>query len=195
MNSNKPGFLQCCLLSKGAAVPEATVQSTCEAYCRLLGLLDAIWSTVRGLQAGLLPTDAQKLSLQTALTEAKTLWIQMKLSTLQPKWHLTFDGHLLSQFNQYAGLADKSDETIEKGHQTLKVLRDRFRGATSYEAKETSIRRELRRSRSPEIQRHIDQYEALIKQSSGTKRASDTVDRLDSKKKAKQERREAFIAS
>ena len=59
----------------------------------------------------------------------------------------------------------------------------------------TCIRKGLRRSRSPEIQRHIDQYEALIKQSSGTKRASDTVDRLDSKKKAKQERREAFIAS
>ena len=126
-------------LSKGAAVPEATVQSTCEAYCRLLGLLDAIWSTVRGLQSGLLPTDAQKLSLQTALTEAKTLWIQMKLSTLQPKWHLTFDGHLLSQFNQYAGLADKSDETIEKGHQTLKVLRERFRGITSYEAREKLV--------------------------------------------------------
>jgi hypothetical protein len=147
LNNNTPGFLQCCLLSQGAAVPEATVQSTSEAYCRLLGLLDAIWSTVRGLQAGLLPTDAQKLSLQTALTEAKTLWIQIKLSTLQPKWHLTFDGHLLNQFNQYAGLADKSDETIEKEHQTLKVLRDRFRGIAFYEAREACIRRELRRSR------------------------------------------------
>jgi hypothetical protein len=66
-----PGFLHCCLLSKQDTVPEAFVQSTCEAYCRLLGLLDAIWSTVRGLDAGLLPTDAQKLSLQKALEEGK----------------------------------------------------------------------------------------------------------------------------
>jgi hypothetical protein len=75
----------------------------------------------------------------------------MKLSTLQPKWHLTFDGHLLEQFNKFAGLADKSDETIEKGHQTLKNLRERFRGISSYEQREVCIRRELRRSRSPEI--------------------------------------------
>jgi hypothetical protein len=46
----------------------------------------------------------------------------MGLSTLQPKWHLTFDGHLMEQFKQHGGLADKSDETIEKGHQTLKTL-------------------------------------------------------------------------
>jgi hypothetical protein len=123
------------------------------------------------------------------------MWLQMKLSTLQPKWHLTFDGHLLEQFNKYSGLADKSDETIEKGHQTLKTLRDRYRGISSYEQKEGSIRRELRRSRSPEIRKIIDQYEALIKQSSGTRRALDTEERLDSKKKAKQEKREAFIAS
>jgi hypothetical protein len=40
----------------------------------------------------------------------------MDLSTLQPKWHITFDGPLLHQFNKFGGLADKSDETIEKGH-------------------------------------------------------------------------------
>jgi hypothetical protein len=57
----------------------------------------------------------------------------MQLSTLQPKWHLTFDGHLLEQFKKFGGLADKSDETIEKGHQTFKHLRERFRGlATHY---------------------------------------------------------------
>jgi hypothetical protein len=183
-----PGFLQCCLQSKQNAVNDAFVQSTCEGYCRLLGLLDAIWSTVRGLDAGLLPTDAQKLSLQKALEEAKVMWLQMKLSTLQPKWHLTFDGHLLDQFNKYQGLTDKSDETIEKGHQTLKNLRERFRGISSYEQREACIRRELRRSRSPEIKKIVDHYEALIKQSTGTKRALETEERLDSKKKAKQEK-------
>jgi hypothetical protein len=193
-HEDKPGFLQKCLESKHPTASEVAVRAVCKQYSRLLGLLDAIWSTIRGIDAGLLPTDAQKLMLQSALLEAKELWLDMKLTTLQPKWHLTFDGHLLEQFNKYGGLADKSDETIEKGHQTLKVLRDRFRGITSYEQKETCIRRELRRSRSPEIQGIIDTYEALIKQSTTTKRAADTVERVDSNKKAKQEKREAYIA-
>jgi hypothetical protein len=141
-----PGFLQKCLLSKCATTTDAAVESKCNNYCSLLGLLDAIWSTVRGLNSGLLPTDEQTKSLADALKEAKALWLQMGLSTLQPKWHLTFDGHLLQQFTKYGGIADKSDETIEKGHQTLKALRDRFRGISSYEQRETCIRRELCRS-------------------------------------------------
>jgi hypothetical protein len=188
------GFLQLCLQNKTVAVASETVQSTCEQYCRLLGLLDAIWSTVRGLDAGLLPTEAQQLQLQQALLEAKELWISMRLSTLQPKWHLTFDGHLLEQFKKFGGLADKSDETIEKGHQTLKHLRERFRGISSYEVRETCIRRELRRSKSIEIQDQINRYEAMIKQAPTTKRAIDSTERQDNKKKAKQEKREAFIA-
>jgi hypothetical protein len=116
----------------------------------------------------------------------------MDLSTLQPKWHLTFDGHLRHQVRKFGGLADKSDETIEKGHQTLKLLRDRFRGITSYEQKETCIRRELRRTRSPEIQAVINKYDAMIKQSACNKRALDTAERIDNIKKAKQEKRDAF---
>jgi hypothetical protein len=189
---DSPGFLQQCLLSKIATATEEFVQTTCNNYSRLLGLLDAIWSTVRGLSGGLLPTNEQKMGLQVSLEQAKALWLAMDLSTLQPKWHLTFDGHLLHQFNKFGGLADKSDETIEKGHQTLKQLRDRFRGVSSYEQKETCIRRELRRGRSPEIQQHIDKYEASIKQSDATKRARDTAERVDNKKKAKQEKRAAY---
>jgi hypothetical protein len=121
------------------------------------------------------------------------LWLRMELSTLQPKWHLTFDGHLLEQYNIYRGLADKSDESIEKGHQTLKALREWFRGISSFNTQETCIRRELRRSRSPEIQQIIDKYEAMSKQSNTTKRALDTVERQDNKRQAKQERRDAYI--
>jgi hypothetical protein len=192
---DSPGFLQKSLASKHptSMASEDTVRSTCETYARLLGLLDAIWSTVRGQDAGLLPSNDQKIMLQTALLQAKELWLDMKLSTLQPKWHLTFDGHLLEQFSKYGGLADKSDETIEKGHQTLKHLRERFRGISWYEQRETCIRRELRRGRSPEIQQHIDKYEAMIKQSDSTKRAADTAERIDGNKKAKLEKREAYI--
>ena len=165
----------------------------CKDYAVLLGLLDAIWSAVRGIHSGLLPIEEQKDKLAHGLKEAKALWLRMGLSTLQPKWHLTFDGHLLDQFARYGGLADKSDESIEKGHQTLKHLRNRFRGISTYEQRETCIRRELRRSRSQEVQQHIDAYEAMIKQSSGTKRATDTAERKENNKVAKMEKRETFI--
>jgi hypothetical protein len=65
---------------------------------------------------------------------------------------------------------------------------------SSYEQKETCIRRELRRSRSPEIQQIIDKHEALTKQSASSKRATDTAERVDGNKKAKQEKRDAYIA-
>jgi hypothetical protein len=74
-------------------------------------------------------------------------------------------------------------------------LRERFRGISSYEARETCIRRELRRSKSTEIQEQIDLYETKIKQAPATKRANNTTERQDNKKKAKQEKREAFVAN
>jgi hypothetical protein len=141
-----------------------------------------------------LPTDEQKEELAAALKKGKALWLQMGLSTQQPKWHLTFDGHLLHQFTKYGGLADKSDKSIKKGHQTLKVLRNCFRGVPSYQQHEMCIRRELRLARSPEIQQHINNFEVLIKQSSGTKRARDTSERQENNKSEKMEKRAAYIA-
>jgi hypothetical protein len=187
------GFLQRCLQSKAEGTSDETVETTCKQYARLLGILDAIWSKVRGVECGLLPTADNVSSLELALKEGKALWLAMGLTTLQPKWHLTFDGHLLEQYKMYAGLADKSDESIEKQHQVLKQLRDRFRGITSYEQRETCIRRELRRKRSPEIQFHIDKYEAMTKQSTVSKRALDAADRQESNKRAKQEKRDGYV--
>jgi hypothetical protein len=62
-----PGFLQQCLLSKVASATDEFVQSTCNNYSRLLGLLDAIWSTVRGISGGLLPTNEQKMNLRPSV--------------------------------------------------------------------------------------------------------------------------------
>jgi hypothetical protein len=123
-----PGFLQKCLLSKCATTTDMAAESKCNNYCSLLGLLDVIWSTVRGLNSGLLPMDEQTKSLADALKEAKALWLQMGLSTLQPKWHLTFDGHLLQQFTKYGGIADKSDETIEKRAPGFEGFEGSFQG-------------------------------------------------------------------
>jgi hypothetical protein len=189
---NEQGFLQLCIKSKLANVDDAVLESKMKDYCRLLGILDAIWSSVRGIDSGLLPTQQQLDSLKTSLQEGKALWLEMKLSTLQPKWHLTFDGHLYYQVSRFGGLADKSDESIEKLHQTFKALYDRYRRISSYERRETCIRRELRRGRSPEVQQHITAYEEAIKQSAGSKRALDTADRTANKKLAKVEKRAAY---
>lgn len=119
----------------------------------------------------------------------------MSLSTQQPKWHLTFDGHLLDQFSRFGGLADKSDETIEKGHQTLKRMRERFRGITDYKTRETCIRRELRRVRSPDVEKHIDEYKNKIKHRGGTKRGIDATERQHNNIKVKKEKRELYIGA
>ena len=124
----------------------------------------------------------------------KKLWIDMCLTTRQPEWHLSFDGHLLSAVKRFGGLADKADDTIEKFHQTLKTLRGRFRGTRSYEQRERCIRRELRRSRSPAIMKVITYYEASIKQQAGTKRQLDTIARQADKQEAKKAKREASVA-
>jgi hypothetical protein len=72
------------------------MQKTIQAPSELLGCLDAIWSAVRGLDGGLLPTDAQLAFLdEGAIAEGKRRWLELGLSMNQPKWHLTFDGHLL----------------------------------------------------------------------------------------------------
>jgi hypothetical protein len=101
----------------------------------------------------------------------------------------------LEQVKLYGGLADKSNETKEKRHQALKVLRECLRGNMSFEHKEACVRRELRRSRSTEIKEIIDNYNALIKREDGTKRAIDISERQDNKKKAQQKKRDSFIAN
>jgi hypothetical protein len=93
------------------------IQHTVKDYKNLMGCLNAIWLAVHGLDLGLLPTAADLVFLEKAIAEGKRCWSELGLSTLQPKWHLTFDGHLLHCVDVCGGLADMSDEAIEKGHQ------------------------------------------------------------------------------
>ena len=116
-----------------------------------------------------------------------------EIGTRQPKWHMTFDGHLPQQVIECGGLADKSDETIELQHQILMRLRGRFRGITSYQRKETCIRRELRRRKSPEIQSHIDKFEVSRKRKVDSNRAVAAADRQQQQREAKRVKREAVV--
>jgi len=159
----------------------------------LLGLLDAIWSNVRGIDAGLLPTAAQIEQLQRALIEGKQLWLVMKIQTLQPKWHMTFDGHLLDQVMRCGGLADKADDTIVLQHQILKKLRDRHRNITSFQRRESCVRRELRHRKSSEMQSHVDQCESSIKLKKRRINQVATADHHNDEREAKRMKREAAI--
>jgi len=180
-------------MKKVPTIDDAVVETKCTQFAKLLGLLDAIWSNVRGMDAGLLPTEVQLEYLEKALTEGKLLWLAMGIKTLQPKWHMTFDGHLLHQAKTYGGLADKADDTIELQHQILMKLRDRHRSITSYPRRETCIRRELRRRKSTEIQGHLDECEASIKEKSTGKRAIAAAARQQEQREAKRVKREGFV--
>ena len=174
-------------------VTDEAIDNKCGLFARLLGLLDAIWSNVRGIDAGLLPTAEQIQHLRNATSEAKALWLAMGIGNAQPKWHLTIDGHLLSQVIKCGGLADKSDDTIEFQHQTLMKLRDRYRSVTSYQRRETCIRQQLRRMKSPEIQSHVDKCEASIKVKKANKRAVAATKHRQEQRELKRVKREAVL--
>jgi hypothetical protein len=101
-------------------------RKTVEDYKNLMGCLDAIWSAVCRWDLGLLPTTADLVFLEKAIGEGKRRWLELGLSTLQPKWHLTFDGNLLHCVDACGGLADKLDAAVGKGHQEWKRLQERF---------------------------------------------------------------------
>ena len=161
-DTDHKGFVHEIKRSKLVSVSDIGVETTCNLFARLLGLLDVVWSSVRGIDSGLLPTEEQVVSLEKTLADCKTLWKQMDLSTLQPKWHLTFDGHLLHQIRKHGGLADKADDTIELEHQKLKRLRDRHRSIPSFKRRETCIRKEIKRQRSAGVKKHFEDYKTKI---------------------------------
>jgi hypothetical protein len=87
----------------------------------------AIWKHVSSIEKGLLTTDANIEELDTLLRLGRQRWVDIGMTTEQPKWHLTFDGVLLRQVKRYQGLADKGDAPIELGHQVFGRLHERFR--------------------------------------------------------------------
>ena len=192
-DSGIAGFAQKLIAVKSDDQTEASILAKCTDYAKLLGLLDVIWSSVRGVR-GLLPTDEDVNALDHALSTAKALWLELGLTTLQPKWHLTFDGHLLYQFKAFGGIADKADDSIEFQHQILKRLRDRYRRVSSFQTRSTCVIRELRRQRSRKIQADIVKFESAKKQRADTKRAADASQRQLEVLEAKRAKRERFVS-
>ena len=187
------GFLQRLLQEKAPHITDECVAKRCQEYADLMGVLDAIWSSVRGIDSGLLPSEEQLAQLEKAINKAKQLWITCGLTTRQPKWHLAFDGHLLHQMRNFGGLADKADDSIEFQHQTLKRLNDRYRALPSYKVRTRCILRELRRHRSKKIMSQIEKYNKLKSHKDTSKRKADAVGRNSAKKEAKRVKRQVYI--
>ena len=192
-NAVDEGFLQKCLAVKIDSISVEDVTTKCQSFAKLLGILDLIWSSVRGVQ-GLLPTEDDVAALAKAIAAGKKLWLEMKLTTLQPKWHLTFDGHLLFQYKHFGGICDKADDSIEFQHQTLKRLRDRYRRVSSFQTRTKCILREYRRQRSSRIESNIAKFEHSRKQNPTNKRKVDAAQRNLDLQVAKKLKREGFIA-
>jgi hypothetical protein len=153
-------------------------------------LLHAIWANVRGVKEGLLSTDQQLDFLERTVQTGKELWIKMGIGTMQPKWHLAFDGHLVRQARKCRGLADKSEDPIEKGHQEGKEMNRRHGRIANFSKRHICIRRALRRRRHHEIQFHIESFEAKKKQRTGGKRKTDAKEKQQVKRAAKTVKRE-----
>ena len=156
--------------------------------------MDTIWAAVRGRQRGLLPTDEDMAFLTAAIEEGKRRWLDLGISTLQPKWHLTFDGHLVDQVRKFHGLADKGDDPIEKGHQTWKIFYERFCRIVSFSKREKCIRKAWKRSRHPGIQNEIKLFdERRKKQSENSVRKRKAQQGENDLKQEKKMKREAFV--
>jgi hypothetical protein len=110
----------------------------------------AIAKHVSSIEIGLLATDANIQQLDTLLRLGKQRWVDIGMTTEQPKWHLTFDGVLLRQVKRYWGLADKGDAPIELGHQVFGRLHERFRRASALKRREKFIMRAFKSSRMSE---------------------------------------------
>ena len=170
------------------------IQQTSENYSKLLGCLDAIWANVHGLESGLLPSDDQLAFLETAISEGKKRWLELGLSTKQPKWHLTFDGHLLHCVKLFGGLADKDDAVIEKGHQEWTRLQERFCRIRNFEKRQTCIMRAWRQRRHHSIISAIEEFESKRpkhKADTERKRKADGVKAEE--KESKKVKRESFV--
>ena len=151
---------------------------------------------MNGIDTGLLPRRENVEKLKTALEGAKKRWLDVGISKFQPKWHYVFDGHLLDQYEHCGGLADKSDETIEKGHQEWKRLRQRFWRITNFEVREKAMVTAWRRRKHPNIQQALAKFRSqLPRQSPNSKRERNHDAIQESVKEEKTAKRSQYTAS
>jgi hypothetical protein len=125
-------------------------------FGKMLGMFDSIFAQVRGVEAGLLPTEEQIGTLETTIEKTRELWLGSGWSTDQPKWHLLFDGHLVDQVRMFWGLADKLDDVIEKAHQPWKREKERtFKNESDRKRKAEAKVEDVREAKVVKREGHI----------------------------------------
>ena len=174
---------------KADSVSDACIDNGCDKFQAVLQNQNEIWSRVRGID-GLLPTEEHLKELKEAIETGKKLWKQVGLSTKQPKWHYTFYlQHLYAMVVKFGGIADKTDEYIEKDHQYWKVREARFCRITSFKTQQLAMRRAERRSRHPqvEIASIMMMRQAIRQQSANSNRKRQSLAKAAIKKQLKEE--------
>jgi hypothetical protein len=177
-------------LKDDTLIDDIAIDGQCEKYKCILGNQDAIWSAVCGVD-GLLPTQEHIEHLKAAIEKGKQLWVELGLGTLQPKWHLAFDAHLLSQVIRFGGLADKTDEYIEKGHQYWSTFHSRYCRIASFSKQQLAIWKAERKSRHPRVAYEASQIKKGTKRSHSkeTARKRQSEEKKGNLKEAKTEKR------
>jgi hypothetical protein len=176
-------------------VTEEEILGKSKMYSVLLNTLDSIWSNVCSINTGLLPTDDDLIKLESLLIDGKKQWLDLGISTAQPKWHLTFDGLLLRRVTKYGGLADKGDSPIEHGHQIFGRLHNRFRCAATFQQREQFIHRAYRRQGHPKVLSAFKEMnsERPRHDKNNSPRQRKRIDNFELKRTAKRIKREGQI--
>ncbi len=161
---------------------EVQVKAEIAKFGKILGLFDSIFAQVRGVEAGLLPTEEQILKLEETIDMTGKLWLERGWSTDQPKWHLVFDGHLVDQVRFFWGLADKLDDVIEKAHQPWKREKERTWNIKNFRMQQKQQLAAVRKRNHFKIRAELDKTQQLRKR---------TFKNVDDRKRKVQEKKES----
>ena len=176
-------------------MPKEEFLAALDRFRLLFTLLDKIWSSVRGHEEGLLPTEEQLDRLQATITATKRVWLEVGLNIVHnPKAHALFDGHLLDQMRLHGGLADKADDEIERAHQTHSKLDRVTANLKNLEQRHACQQREVYLRANALVKREQELIAAIRKRvfkDSANKRARDERD--ENKGKSKKARREEAV--
>ena len=162
-----------------------------EKFDHLLSILDGFWSMTRGVE-GLLPTAEYMDKLTRAAEQGIELWDELVVSTKQSKSHLTFDVHILEQMIDFDGLADKTDEYIEKGCQHWKKYQAHYCCSADTVKQQKSIFKAEPMSHHQQVGLHIEKT-AEPKQSKDTRRKRKAQENQETERAEKLTKREGYF--
>ena len=128
------------------------------------------------------------------VNKRRSLWLDLGLTTYQPKWHLVFDGHLLEQVKRFGGLGDKCDDMIEKAHQPWKREKERTWGVQNFKNRQQCQLNAVRRRNHHLIETKIAENEKKRERNFKTNLQQVVAERRQAKITIKKEIRKQYVA-